>query len=108
MMQAIGDRPAVFVNVKVPLSWEADNNAMLAAQAAGYPNVTLVDWHAYGVAHPALFYDDGVHLRAAGTRAYAEFGGAGARQVGAVGAHVRCSVPNPNQRSQAIKIRGMR
>ena len=72
MMQAIGDRPAVFVNLKVPLSWEADNNAMLASQAARYPNVTLIDWHTYGIGNPALFYDDGVHLRAAGARAYAE------------------------------------
>ncbi|MHB1005909.1 MAG: SGNH/GDSL hydrolase family protein [Chloroflexota bacterium] len=72
MMQAIGDRPTVFVTLKVSQPWEADNNAMLAAQAARYPNITLVDWHGYGLSHSALFYDDGVHLRQAGTQAYAE------------------------------------
>jgi len=61
----------VIVNVKVPRSWEGPNNAMLAANAGRYANAVLVDWHAAGVAHPEYFWDDGIHLRPEGARAYA-------------------------------------
>jgi hypothetical protein len=32
----------------------------------------LIDWHNIGGAHPEYFYEDGIHLRPDGARAYAE------------------------------------
>ncbi len=59
MMQAAsGLARVVFVNVDVPRSWEAPDNAVLAAGVARYPGVAvLADWNALasrppGVVHP--------------------------------------------------------
>jgi hypothetical protein len=35
-----------------------------------YPNAVLIDWHAYGLEHPELFAKDGIHIGAAGAKAY--------------------------------------
>jgi hypothetical protein len=61
----------VFVNVKVPRLWEGPNNAILAQKVRQYPNAVLVDWYAASHDRPELLYDDGVHLRPEGARAYA-------------------------------------
>jgi lysophospholipase L1-like esterase len=45
---------------------------MLAERVARYPNVVLVDWHAASADHPELFRPDGIHLRPAGARLYAD------------------------------------
>ena len=62
----------VFVNLKVPRSWEAQDNAVLAAWAPRFPNGVLIDWHNLGGAHPEFFYGDGIHLRPDGARYYAD------------------------------------
>jgi len=67
-----GVRKVVFVNVKVPRSWEQSNNAVLADGVRRYPNTVLVDWHAASAGRPDLFWDDGIHLRPEGARVYAD------------------------------------
>ena len=72
MAQLAGVRRVVIVTVKVPRRWEGPNNAMLAEGVTRYPNVVLVDWHAASSDHPELFWRDGIHLRPAGARLYAD------------------------------------
>lgn len=73
LMGALADVPrVVVVNDKVPRPWETRNNEVFAAGVPKYRNAVLVDWHAYGLAHPELFYDDGIHLRPEGATAYAK------------------------------------
>ncbi len=71
MMEILGDRRVVFVNIKVPRTWETPNNEVLAEGTREYPNANLVDWHSVGAAHPEYFWDDGIHLRPRGAVAYA-------------------------------------
>ncbi len=71
MMEVLGDRRAVFVNIKVPRTWETPNNEVLTEGTREYPNASLVDWYSVGVAHPEYFWDDGIHLRPEGATAYA-------------------------------------
>jgi peptidoglycan/LPS O-acetylase OafA/YrhL len=71
--QILGDRKrVVFVNLKVPRRWEQGDNDVIAANVARHPNSVLIDWHNIGGAHPEYFYEDGIHLRPDGARAYAE------------------------------------
>lgn len=72
MMRILDGRRAVFVNVKVPRTWEAPNNEVLAEGTGEYPNAVLVDWYAASAAHPEYFWDDGIHLRPAGAKVYAD------------------------------------
>ena len=72
MMQVLQEqRRVVFVNVKVPRVWEAANDQVLAEGVKRYPSAVLVNWHSAGGAHPEWFWDDGIHLRPAGAKAYA-------------------------------------
>jgi hypothetical protein len=73
MMQAAsGVKRVVFVNVNVPRTWTAPDNAVLAAGVARYPGVAvLADWNALSTGHPAWFTPDQVHLEAAGAQALA-------------------------------------
>jgi hypothetical protein len=73
MMQAAsGVRRVVFVNVNVPRSWAAPDNAVLAAGVARYPGVAvLADWNALSTGHPEWFTADQVHLEPAGAQAMA-------------------------------------
>jgi len=73
MMQAAsGVERVVFVNVDVPRSWEAPDNAVLAAGVARYPGVAvLADWYALSSGHPEWFTPDEVHLQPAGAQALA-------------------------------------
>jgi peptidoglycan/LPS O-acetylase OafA/YrhL len=71
MTAATPARRVVLVNVKATRPWEsADNNALRAATTQ-YPNAVLVDWHAYGDAHPSLFWTDGIHVKPQATDTYA-------------------------------------
>jgi lysophospholipase L1-like esterase len=73
MMRVLKDVPrVVFVNVKVPRTWEQPNNAVLADGVRRYPNTVLVDWHAASVGRPELFVEDGYHLQPEGQRLYAD------------------------------------
>jgi hypothetical protein len=71
MQRLVDAQRVVFVNDKVPRPWEAPNNAVFEAEIPKYSNAVLVDWHAFGMTHPELFYDDGIHLRPDGLKAYA-------------------------------------
>jgi hypothetical protein len=71
--EILGDRKrVVFVNLKVPRRWEQGDNDVIAANVARHPNSVLIDWHTIGNQHPEYFYEDGIHLRPDGARAYAE------------------------------------
>ncbi len=73
IMDILKDRKrVVFVNLKVPRRWEQIDNDVIASNVAKYPNTVLLDWHNLGGAHPEYFYEDGIHLRPVGARAYAE------------------------------------
>jgi hypothetical protein len=62
----------VFVNVKVPRSWEEPNNEVISEGVERYPNAVLVDWYAASAYHPEYFYSDGYHLRPKAQRVYAD------------------------------------
>jgi peptidoglycan/LPS O-acetylase OafA/YrhL len=71
IMQVLADRRAViFLNVKVPRSWEGQNNGVIGAGVSRYGNAALVDWYAAASGRPGLFYNDGIHLRPAGIQLY--------------------------------------
>jgi peptidoglycan/LPS O-acetylase OafA/YrhL len=71
-MASLTDVPRVlWINVKVPRSWEARVNETLAAEIPKYPNARLLDWK--GIAtDPSFFYEDGIHLRPAGAAFFAQ------------------------------------
>lgn len=72
MLAASGEKRVVFVNVDVPRSWEAGDNAVLAAGVARYPGVAvLADWKALSTGHPEWFTADQVHLNPPGAQALA-------------------------------------
>lgn len=72
MQAAAGVKRVVFVNVDVPRSWEASDNATLAAGVARYPGVAvLADWYSMSSPHPEWFTSDQVHLQPAGAAALA-------------------------------------
>ncbi|MDQ3705181.1 MAG: acyltransferase family protein [Chloroflexota bacterium] len=71
MMSLLTDvRRVIFVNVKVPRQWEANNNKVIAEGVQRYPNTVMIDWRAATAGQPALFSKDGIHLQAAGARLY--------------------------------------
>jgi hypothetical protein len=73
MQAAAGVSRVVFVNVCVPRSWEASDNATLAAGVARYPGVAvLADWYSLASPHPEWFDPDQVHLLPAGAQALAD------------------------------------
>jgi hypothetical protein len=61
----------VWLTVKVPRSWETQVNETLIGEIPKYPNARLLDWKALAL-DPALFYEDGIHLRPAGAQLYAQ------------------------------------
>lgn len=64
-------RRVVFVNLKVPRSWQDANNAVLASGVPRYKTARLVDWYDASAGQPVFFAPDGFHLRPAGAAAYA-------------------------------------
>ena len=70
IMQVAAGRRVVFVNVRVPRSWEAQSNAAIAAGVARWPNARLADWHTVS-ARPGYLAGDGFHVTNAGAAAYA-------------------------------------
>ena len=62
----------VFVNVKVPRSWEETNNEVISEGVERYPNAVMVDWYAVSANHPEYFYSDGYHLRPRAQTVYAD------------------------------------
>ena len=73
IMRVLSDaRKVVFVNNKVPRSWEATNNEVIADGTRRYKKAVLVDWYSASVNHPEYFAEDGIHLQPAGQRAYSD------------------------------------
>lgn len=71
VMRRLSDVDRVLiVNVRVPVRWESDVNEALAAGVRRWDNAVLVDWHGLSNGRPEFFAGDGVHLEAAGQRAY--------------------------------------
>ncbi len=60
------DRTVVFVNVRVPRSWEATTNRVLAEGVERYDNAVLVDWYAATKDRDDLFAAGGFHPKQAG------------------------------------------
>jgi hypothetical protein len=62
VMENVGsDTLVVFVNVRVPLNWEATSNNEIAAGVERYNNAVLVDWFTVADDHNDLFAGDGFH-----------------------------------------------
>jgi hypothetical protein len=73
VLASLRDRSRVVVLTdRVPRDWQAPNNETLHAVVARFPNAVLVDWYAIANPHRDWFFNDGLHLRPPGTRAYAE------------------------------------
>jgi hypothetical protein len=65
------DRTLFLVTVKVPRSWERSNNRTIRECATRFDNVRIVEWNLQASAHAEWLYDDVVHLRPDGARAFA-------------------------------------
>lgn len=73
VIDAVGkDKSLWLVNVRMPGSWCAANNALMADAAKKYDNVALVDWYAASEGHDDWFKEDGTHLTSSGAKAYAK------------------------------------
>jgi hypothetical protein len=72
MAQLADVRRVVVVTVKVPRRWEGPNNSVIVEGVKRYPNAVLADWRSASADHPELFWRDGIHLRPAGVRLYAD------------------------------------
>ena len=60
----------IVVNTAVPRAWRDDNNRIINAVIADYPQAQLVDWASLSFGHPEYFAPDGVHLSDAGGNVY--------------------------------------
>ena len=65
LAQTLGHPPREF-------TWRAPNNKVIRNVVPDYPNAVLVDWYAASEERPEYFTSDGIHLTAAGARAYAD------------------------------------
>jgi hypothetical protein len=73
MMEAAAAVPlVVFVNVRVPRSWESTTNTTLADGTERYDNAVLVDWWTPTHDRDDLFAKDGFHPKQPGRVIYAE------------------------------------
>lgn len=71
VMTRLSDVDRVIVlTVFVPRRWESVVNAAIASGAERWPDVEVVDYFAFGKAHPEYYNKDGVHLNVAGQAAY--------------------------------------
>ena len=64
------DRQVIFLNTRVPRTWQDGNNAVLSAGAQRHANTTLIDWYGVTQDHPELFAHDRIHLNGAGAELY--------------------------------------
>lgn len=73
IIDAVGSNKTLWlVNVRMPGSWCAANNALFEDVAQKNDNVKLVDWYAASEGHDDWFKEDGTHLTSAGAKAYAK------------------------------------
>lgn len=72
LVDQVGPNRTLFlVTVKVPRSWERSNNRTIRDCATRFNNVQIVEWNLQASEHSEWLYDDGVHLRPDGARAFA-------------------------------------
>jgi len=72
LVDQVGTKRMLFlVTVKVPRSWERSNNRTIRDCATRFDNVRIVDWNLEATTNPQWLYDDGVHLRPEGAKAFA-------------------------------------
>ena len=73
LQQLLADRQRViFLNLKVPRSWEAGDNAVIQNWVPKFGNAVLINWNGEGSLHPEYFYEDHIHLNTAGRTRYAD------------------------------------
>jgi hypothetical protein len=70
VMQVADGRHVVFVNIRVPRSWEGQSNAAIAEGVARWPNAVIADWRSVS-AQDGMLARDGYHVTPAGATAYA-------------------------------------
>ena len=69
----LADRQRViFLNLKVPRSWEAGDNDVIQRWVPKFGNAILINWNGEGSNHPEFFYSDHIHLNPAGQARYAD------------------------------------
>lgn len=62
LIELIGsDRKIVFVNVQVPRSWCAGDNATISKVCLDYTNTMIADWYGASLGNSSYFATDGVH-----------------------------------------------
>lgn len=74
-------RTLVLVNTFVPRPWQSEVNAVLAAAARQYSDVTMADWYTTIRNRTGLLWGDGVHPQPAGAVVYARTVAAAVRQA---------------------------
>jgi peptidoglycan/LPS O-acetylase OafA/YrhL len=73
LLPLLSDRQrVVFINLKVPRSWEAGDNDVIQRYVPRFGNAVLINWNGEGSLHPEYFYGDHIHLNTAGRARYAE------------------------------------
>ena len=73
MAEVADQRLVLALTLHEPRSYEAGNNAVIAAAPERWPNLRVVDWHAAASAHPEWFGDgEGIHLSDLGAAAMAD------------------------------------
>jgi peptidoglycan/LPS O-acetylase OafA/YrhL len=71
-LAALGDRQrVVLLTDRVPMDWQAPNNATIKRIAKDYRNVVVLDWYGLSNGNQGWFYADGLHLREPGAAKYA-------------------------------------
>ncbi len=69
----LADRQRViFLNVKVPRSWEAGDNDVIQRWVPQFGNAILINWNGEVSNHPEWLYEDHIHVNADGQIRYAE------------------------------------
>ncbi len=85
LIELIGsNRKIVFVNVQVPRSWCADDNATLTKVCAEYPNTIIADWFSASINNSDYFYKDGVHPNSTGCAVMAKIVAAAIAEIMAI------------------------
>ncbi len=72
-LRLLADRQrVVLLTDRVPMDWQAPNNATIKGVARDFGNVVVLDWYARSDGDRSWFYGDGLHLRPAGATNYAK------------------------------------
>jgi hypothetical protein len=60
----------VFVNIRVPRSWEGQSNAAISEGVARWANAVIADWRSVS-GQGGMLAGDGYHVTGPGAKAYA-------------------------------------